>query len=1562
MTPIDFLLSALSSLVASTIVEAAKHGGVQLDEHRRQELERLRGAVQHGKSPEEHLEAGLAQAFRVLSPIQTYNRFQHLFSDLRFRHAMLRWMLAVSETDRKTATDELKSLSASKLGPEWGEKAVEVLTRAFENVVQSDSLLSHLLSRADHRRLLEAAKETAHTVDLRFQDASRQLSEVMAELAKLRAVASSGVPEPTVTELHEEFGRYTDNVLCDLQIELPLIGSVERIEHSQALRFALDEQAILLLGEAGTGKTGVMARIARSLRQAGECVLYVSADGIARQFSGSCTVVDLSRALGFERPLPQTIGAAADTYGRAWLLLDQLDTVAGEPVGGAFVQLVKRMRGRAGCVVVAACRSYEAEFAADFSTLKLPTLHVTELPPEEVCRCLHILGLPDESNLVSLCGNLLNLSLLANLIRDGASLSAMTVEAQLWRALRAHIAESGTLSLLNLACDCAVAAARAPGGAFHTDSVAQADRLGSFGVLTRLTTGRYRFRHEKLRDYFVAYDSVVRRGEALQALLSRVPAVRTKTIIPWMTQIADCEAPHYLDRLFKEAFDRDLVPSAFPRQALIHSLPLVLNPTTSFVLAIWRSAVEQDNVRWRHDSLCAKVPETQEWAKALWDAGVFELASRIAPGARGYEAAQNVLDLLPLLPKAYSEQVFTWIGNLQTPPPSLTGVCAVLLKAPTSHFRHGMNRVLSWWEQSNDEISLGELDKVQRSDCIVVKNLFDLVERLENDGENQMAVRLVRVATCPFSRQWDFSSPEERVLSPRFRDTFSPPDDARDGSSFAAKFRIGPYDLVAILREHIQRIKEMPGPHSLAAYRMPYACWARVRQLLAPGRKDMGQEWQNWYGALLAAATAALKTDHRRGRECVKNLMTSPDLLEVRVGLHLLAELPRVSSGLLAVARERGHFRQPAAIGESLLVFDRFRARRNAPVARGLAADIRFAIQALDPDLPDHLSLDPPLPDRLLRWADTVALGPKEADDNEDFAILAQFVVVLGYCYRIRSWSFDKLARFCTVCACSDIRSTCQTFVRDGTQTQLRDLTPQWDSLDGAADHAVLYALHARFASLLAKAMEQGTQWTTQPIGYAMLRAAQHWFSDYIERLDQNKSTEVPWALKPKRRPSRKVLRAKVLDLLCAFESAPMQKTQISPAIRAQLAGLLGLFVWRLPEDLFAEAMPALRLALRKLVACSEPGCVSISSWGQMFRDCAQPMATGTVAVFQLIALAWREQYGLATPADIMLRTSEFQPQRGPGRVSRLQREDRRSIAVAIERAASDNREIAHVLGLSLPKLLILDPSLASELIVAVTKGERATVCEFAEGISRNYWAWLWYRELRPLYEWVIRNEDIPIPDGFVGHVAGAYLVGWEELQDDASLIRRLRERSTDQERVGLVVRLCGMYDSLGREQSGWVQVRALWQLASDEAGSHTTRELGAFWRCLQQDCSDTGEDEEKLKLHVPEPIETLAPLLERTCVSLACEPTYRSDGRVAVARYLGSQCVGHETETVRLLGLCLDAERGGYASSILEYHEEARSVLRNAISVGGKARELATHIIERHESESDKSLAGLLL
>jgi hypothetical protein len=263
---------------------------------------------------------------------------------------------------------------------------------------------------------------------------------------------------------------------------------------------------------------------------------------------------------------------------------------------------------------------------------------------------------------------------------------------------------------------------------------------------------------------------------------------------------------------------------------------------------------------------------------------------------------------------------------------------------------------------------------------------------------------------------------------------------------------------------------------------------------------------------------------------------------------------------------------------------------------------------------------------------------------------------------------------------------------------------------------------------------------------------------------------------------------------------------------------------------------------------------------------------------------------------------------------------------------------------------------------VLLEEKDVASIQLVVDHVANLHWAWLCYRLLHPVYDRLLKCDNASVSAGLIRHVACAYLYELEDLRNESGLLAQLRRNLKPEDRATVAEVVCEAFDELGRNKVHWPRVRALWQLASDEAGSEPTRELGAFWRCLQQGRKTIGNDKAVVKLHVPEAIETLAPLLERTCAALATDPGYSTDKREAVARYLGAQSVGHETIAVRLLGLCLGVHAKDYADSVVDYHEEAREILRNAVAVGGEARRLATEIIERHEVESDNSLAGLLL
>jgi hypothetical protein len=495
---------------------------------------------------------------------------------------------------------------------------------------------------------------------------------------------------------------------------------------------------------------------------------------------------------------------------------------------------------------------------------------------------------------------------------------------------------------------------------------------------------------------------------------------------------------------------------------------------------------------------------------------------------------------------------------------------------------------------------------------------------------------------------------------------------------------------------------------------------------------------------------------------------------------------------------------------------------------------------------------------------------------------------------------------------------------------------------------------------MLAETAREGTDWVKDPIGYAMLLAAQTWFNGYVKSLYENKPGDAILTPKPKRRPTEKVLRARVYDVLQVFHGVPTLQGGISPALRSQFAGLLRLFARKLPDHLLKEIDPTLRPALRKLVTCPEPPAVR--SRGQVFDDSSEPMSTASVALFGLIMLAWRERFGLETSANVLLTASQRDLHSETGQPHSLSQEDHQAIVAALEQPAKSDTCIMRVFGLCFPEILVLDLPVAKNILAVTSCGIPALATAFVDGVSTDRSAWILYSVLRPLYERAIRDSNAVVPHGVLRHVAFAYLLGSEQLSGDDSLFVQIRRACSPKARAGLIELVCDAYDELGRGADIWRRVRDLWQSASEEMNTDSVQELRGFWRCLQHGRKGITDSKDKTEVHVPESIETLATLLEKSCQVLASDPCYSTDERKVVTRYLAAQSVGHETMAVRLLAMCLGTDGKEFADTVVHYCEEAHEVLRNAVAAGGEAREIATKIIERHETESNESLAGLLL
>lgn len=173
------------------------------------------------------------------------------------------------------------------------------------------------------------------------------------------------------------------------------------------VRRVKDEPAgrTLLIGEAGTGKSALLARVAPALEEQGITVFAIKADQLPASIA---SLDDLARALGVDEGLEDRIAALAGKRPVA-LLLDQLDAVSDvmdlhSHRMQLLLQLVHRMgaRARAGDTplpihVIVSSRPFEAAHDARFRQLKAEALRLDLLRDDQVEAMLAHLQVPIES-------------------------------------------------------------------------------------------------------------------------------------------------------------------------------------------------------------------------------------------------------------------------------------------------------------------------------------------------------------------------------------------------------------------------------------------------------------------------------------------------------------------------------------------------------------------------------------------------------------------------------------------------------------------------------------------------------------------------------------------------------------------------------------------------------------------------------------------------------------------------------------------------------------------------------------------------------------------------------------------------------------------------------------------------------------------------------------------------------------------------------------------------------------------------------------------------------------
>lgn len=288
--------------------------------------------------------------------------------------------------------------------------------------------------------------------------------------------------------------------------------------------------SLLIVGEPGAGKSGVLNALARGLRERGSDVLELAVDRYSVE-----TLEGLKYELGLEHGLIETL-AAWDGAEPGWLVIDALDATRGGKGEGVFRSLIEQVLDRGGrWRVIASIRTFDLRMGQQFRSLFRGAPPVEHLQETGFASVRHICvpswsegefqqlldQAPALANALAnapaalrqLAAVPFNTRLMSDLVKDGlvsADFSEVASQAELLQLYWAHRVEghgAAARACIQRITQAMVdaRALRAPFAAAAGGDAAMIDTLERDGVVISVDNGRWvQFRHHLLFDFAAA--------------------------------------------------------------------------------------------------------------------------------------------------------------------------------------------------------------------------------------------------------------------------------------------------------------------------------------------------------------------------------------------------------------------------------------------------------------------------------------------------------------------------------------------------------------------------------------------------------------------------------------------------------------------------------------------------------------------------------------------------------------------------------------------------------------------------------------------------------------------------------------------------------------------------------------------------------------------------------------------------------------------------------------------------------------------------------------------------
>jgi hypothetical protein len=206
-----------------------------------------------------------------------------------------------------------------------------------------------------------------------------------------RALQMDGVALRAIPSLEVDIGRlraHSSRAIADLERHrlLRVAGtelSVERDVTATAHR-RVQNGPLLLVGDAGSGKSAVMSDLAGRLSQDGADVVVLDAEAV-----GSTSLGELSRELGLAHDTDEILDAWPGS-GRRYLLVDGLDETRGSPGVPTLRRLVARVAASGSWVPVVAVRRFDLRYSSELRAIFAGTTAEGDWTDQEFVDTRHV--------------------------------------------------------------------------------------------------------------------------------------------------------------------------------------------------------------------------------------------------------------------------------------------------------------------------------------------------------------------------------------------------------------------------------------------------------------------------------------------------------------------------------------------------------------------------------------------------------------------------------------------------------------------------------------------------------------------------------------------------------------------------------------------------------------------------------------------------------------------------------------------------------------------------------------------------------------------------------------------------------------------------------------------------------------------------------------------------------------------------------------------------------------------------------------------------------------------